>query len=102
VAPAVYRTISVPFTGINVVIQVKGAAARVYVVHDGVVDSNQSRPDGWSITVVGTKSVCVYSQKSARYVYITVNGNSLGPISTFGGTGASVDTSGVPKNASGC
>src|SRR5450759_1776191 len=102
VAPAVYRTISVPFTGINVVIQVKGGYAYVVVVHDGVTDSNQSRPDGWSITVVGTKSVCVYSKQQAQRVYITVNGTSYGAIKALGGTGASVDTSGVLKNASGC
>ena len=91
-----------PFTGINVVIQVKGGTAWVYVVHDGVTDSNQNRPNGWSITVVGTKSVCVYSKLQAQRVYITVNGTSYGAIKALGGTGVSVDTSGVPKNGSGC
>jgi len=100
-APAVVRTIVVPYQGINVVIQVKGGPAYVTATHDGVTDNNSQRPDGWSITLVGTKSVCVLS-KSARYVYITVNGDSLGPISTFGGTGASVGTSGVPKNVNSC
>lgn len=101
-APAVVRTISVPYTGINVVVQVKGGTAWVYVVHDGVTDSTQNRSDGWSITVVGTKSVCVYSKQQAQRVYITVNGTSYGAIKALGGTAVSVDTSGVPKNGSGC
>jgi cytoskeletal protein RodZ len=102
-APAVFRTIVVPYTGINVVIKVNGGSATVYAAHDGVVDDTGTQhTDGWSTTVVGTKDVCVSSARQARIVYITVNGTSYGPISTFGGTHAYVDTSGFPKNVSSC
>jgi len=93
----------VPYQGINVVIQVKGGPATVRLTHDGVIDDNGTQhTDGWSTTVVGTKDVCVFSGYQARIVYITVNGTSYGPISTFGGTHAYVDTSGVPKNVNSC
>src|ERR1035437_11148026 len=66
-APAVFRTIVVPYKGINVVVQLKGGDASVYVAHDGVIDDNGTQhTDGWSITVVGTKSVCVQSHRKHR------------------------------------
>src|SRR5664279_5158658 len=103
VAAAVYRTIVVPYKGINVVIQVKGGPATVRFTHDGVIDDTGTQhADGWSTTVVGTKYVCVFSGYQARLVYITVNGTSSGPISTFGGTHAYIDTSGLPKNVDAC
>ena len=101
-APAVFRTIVVPYKGINVVVQLKGGDASVYVAHDGVIDDNGTQhTDGWSITVVGTKSVCVQSPKS-DVVYITVNGTSYGTVNSLGGRRAYIDTSGIPKNVSSC
>ena len=100
-APAVFRTIVVPYKGINVVIKVQGAAASLYAAHDGVVDANAGVPDGWTITIVGTKYVCIQSPKS-NYVYITVNGTSYGAVNTLGGRRAFIDTSGVPKNVDSC
>jgi cytoskeletal protein RodZ len=101
VAAAVFRTIVVPYKGINVVILVKGGPATVYAAHDSVVDANAGVQDGWSITIVGTEYVCVQSPKS-NMVFITVNGTSYGAISTLGGRRAYVDTSGVPKNIGAC
>ena len=101
VAAAVFRTIVVPYKGINVVIQVKGGGTTVYVAHDGVVDVNAGVPDGWSITIVGTKYVCVQTPKT-NIVFLTVNGTSYGAISALGGRRAYVDTSGVPKNVNSC
>jgi hypothetical protein len=80
---------------------VKGGAAHLYAAHDGVIDANASVPDGWSITIVGTKYVCVQSPKS-DLVYITVNGTSYGAVKGLGGRRAFVDTSGVPKNVDQC
>jgi hypothetical protein len=97
----VFRTIVVPYQGINVVIQVKGGAVTLYAAHDSVVDANAGVPDGWSTTIVGTKYVCVQSLKS-NMVFITVNGTSYGAISALGGRRAYVDTSGAPKNVDSC
>jgi hypothetical protein len=66
-----------------------------------VVDVNAGVPNGWSITIVGTKYVCVQSPKS-NLVFITVNGTPSVAISTLGGRRAYVDTSGVPKNVDSC
>jgi cytoskeletal protein RodZ len=101
VAAAVSRTIVVPYKGINVVIQVKGGAATVYAAHDNVVDANAGVQDGWSITIVGTKYVCIQSPKS-NIVFISVNGTSYVAINTLGGRRAYIDTSGVPKNVDSC
>ncbi len=103
VAPAVVRTISVPYKGINVVIQIKGGRSSMAYFHDGVNDdySGNVQADGWTRTVVATKYVCV-NVNQPSHVYLTVNGTLYGPISTFGGTHAYVDTSGVPKNVGQC
>jgi cytoskeletal protein RodZ len=101
VSPAVVHTIVVPYKGINVVIQVKGDAAPVYASHDGIVDANAGVPDGWTITIVGSKYVCVNSARS-NIVYITVNGTAYGAIQSLGGRRAYIDISGVPKNIAAC
>jgi hypothetical protein len=99
---AVTRTVSVPYKGISVLMQVKGGDAGVGFAHDGVVDSPAySQSDGWSATVVATKWVCVNSSNPSR-VYITVNGTSYGPISSLGGRHAYIDTSGAPKDVATC
>jgi hypothetical protein len=66
-----------------------------------VVDANAGVQDGWSITIVGTKYVCIQSPKS-NIVFISVNGTSYVAINTLGGRRAYIDTSGVPKNVDSC
>ena len=95
------RTISVPYTGVNVVIVVQGGSAWVAYFHDGVtVNSGTVQPDGWTATVVGTKYVCVNTTRPTL-VSITVNGNAYGAISTLGGRRAYIDANG-PKNVASC
>jgi len=97
----VTRTVSVPFKGITVLIQVKGGSALVAIYHDGITDNpGHTQAAGWSRTVVGTKYVCIRSTRPG-YVLITVNGTSYGPISGFGGQRAYIDVNG-PRNISSC
>ncbi len=66
----VTRTITVPYKGLNVVIQLKGGSASVSYSHDGVTDdSGTVHPDGWSVTVVGSKSVCINTTTSDPRVH---------------------------------
>lgn len=102
ISPSVFRTVVVPFTGINVVIEVKGGGAYVYAVHDGTIDAQAGVVDGWSITLSAKSAVCVNSPYQANLVFITVNGTPYGSLKTFGGTHAYVDITGVPKNVSSC
>ncbi len=102
VTKPVLRTVSVQYTGINVMVQVKGGSASVGVFHDGVVDSaTVTQADGWSFTVAGSRYVCVVSGSRPNRVYITVNGTPYGPISGFGGTHAYIDAKG-PRNIAAC
>ena len=97
----VSRQVNVQYTGINVVIQVKGGDAGIYVARDGVVDYRwQSETDGWSTVVNGKGYVCVMSRQPEN-VYITVNGRSYGAISTFGGEHAYIDSKG-PRDVTSC
>jgi cytoskeletal protein RodZ len=97
----VSRRVSVPYTGYNVVIQVKGGDASIYVARDGVVDYRwQSEPDGWSTTENGKSNVCVESRQPDN-VYVTINGKSYGSISSFGGVHVYVDSAGV-RDVSSC
>jgi cytoskeletal protein RodZ len=95
-AVLVYRTIVVPYKGVNVLIQVKGGPAMVYVYKNGLVENQRLREDGWSYTVVEAKSVCVSSPHQASKVYITVNGKAYGSISSLGGTKAYIGSNGIP------
>jgi cytoskeletal protein RodZ len=100
----VSRTLNVTYKGITVLVQIQGAPSAVFISHDNgtVVDEPMLvQADGWSMTVVGTKNVCVNTTHPA-FVYITVNGTAYGPIAGFGGARAYIDTSGVPKNVSSC
>jgi hypothetical protein len=97
----VTRSVTVPFKGLTVVIQAKGAAVWVAYYHDGVTGSaGVVRPNGWTTTVVGSKYVCVNTTRPTL-VFITVNGKSYGAISSFGGRRAYIDASGV-RNVSSC
>lgn len=101
---SVSRTVSVPYTGIYVEIVVKnGDASAVYVVHDGVPDVavNSSESVGWTHVVTASKSVCISAYPPGN-VYISVNGTSYVPISTFGGQHALIDTTLAPKNVDSC
>ncbi len=102
-APPVTRTIVVPYKGINVVIQIKGGTSSMAYFHDGVTDddSGSVQTDGWTRTIVATRNVCI-NVNTPSHVYLIVNGISYGPVSTFGGRHAYVDTSGVPKNVEKC
>ena len=101
---AVTRTVSVPYTGIYVEITVKnGDASAVYVVHDGVPDValDSSETVGWTHVVTASKSVCISAYPPGN-VYISVNGTSYVPISTFGGQRAWIDTTLVPRDIGSC
>jgi len=95
------RQVNVQFTGYNVIIEVKGGDASLYVARDGVVDYRwQSEPDGWTTTVNGKNFVCVTSRQPDN-VYVTINGRSYGSISTFGGEHVYVDSKG-PRDVANC
>jgi cytoskeletal protein RodZ len=97
----VTRTITVPYKGLNVVIQLKGGSASVSYFHDGVTDdSGTVHPDGWSVTVVGSRYVCINTTRP-NLVFVTVNGVSYGPVSGFGGRRVYIDANGV-KSVSSC
>jgi cytoskeletal protein RodZ len=97
----VSRQVNVQFTGYNVIIQVKGGDAAIYVARDGIVDYRwQSETDGWSTTVNGKNYVCVMSRQPEN-VYITINGRSYGSISSFGGEHMYVDSKG-PRDVLNC
>lgn len=91
------RTVTVPFNGVSVLIQIKGGSAGIAFYHDGITDSpGYSQADGWSATVVGKRYVCI-STSRPQIVFITVNGLYYGAVSTFGGRYAYIDTTG-PRN----
>jgi cytoskeletal protein RodZ len=95
------RTVTVPFKGINVVIQIKGGATSISIYHDNIADdAGHVQADGWTLTVVGSKYVCVNTSHPA-FVFITVNGTPYGPISGFGGRHAYIDANG-PRDIGAC
>lgn len=91
----VSRALNVTYKGINVTVQVRGKTATIHVNHDSVVDAESSVPDGWSITVVGSKLVCVSSRYQAANVFVSINGAEFVPVSSFGGWHAYVDAKGA-------
>lgn len=97
----VVRTVSVPYSGVNVTLQVKGGAAWLRYFVDGAAVGQSTYQAGWQTTVVGKKSVCVVAA-APGHVYAIINGVQYGPVSQFGGTHLYVDTSGVPKNVASC
>jgi len=97
------REVSVQYTGVNVIIQVKGGDATIYVIRDGVVDFRyQPEPDGWSTPVVGKNYICIATNQGDN-VYITFNGKSYGAVSSLGGTRlhAYIDSKG-PRDVANC
>jgi cytoskeletal protein RodZ len=97
----VYRGIVVPFTGIVVKIEVKGAAASVRYAGDGKVLGQSVLQDGASVSVVLGKWFCLSTPRPA-YVYVTVNGVSFGPVSNLRGTHLYVDTTHAPRDIGQC
>jgi hypothetical protein len=95
------RTITVPFKGLTVLIQIKGGPASISFSHDGITDSpGYIQADGWQQSISAKNWVCIKSTKP-QLVFITVNGASYGAISGFGGQRAYIDAAG-PRNANSC
>jgi cytoskeletal protein RodZ len=98
VTTSLSRSITVPFSGVSVLIQIKGGAASLALYHDGITDSpGYSQKDGWTATIVGKTYVCINSTRP-QLVFVTVNGLYYGAVSTFGGHYAYIDKNG-PRNA---
>jgi hypothetical protein len=95
------RALNVTYKGINVSVEVKGKSATIHVAHDSVVDAHAGVADGWTITVVGSKWVCVASQYQASSVFISINGAAPVPVSSFGGWHAYIDSKGA-RNVDSC
>jgi cytoskeletal protein RodZ len=96
----VYRTVNVPYAGINVTISVKGGAAYIDYFRDGVEIDHGSFPDGWSTSLVASRYVCLRSP-SPEHVYFTINGVSYGPVSSYGGQRVRMEANG-PRYVSAC
>ena len=97
---ALIRTINVGFKGITVLIRVIGGPAWVQYLKDGTSVGRSTYPNGWSTTVVGTKSVCLATGKPS-FVYVTVNGTPYGSVKSFGGIRLLIDKDG-PRNVATC
>jgi len=97
----VYRTIAVPYKGLTVTLQVTGGEAWMWYDGDGTAEQS-NYPDGWTQTLVLNKWFCVSVPGKPDYVYVTMNGTSLGPVSAYGGTHLYLDTTHAPKNVSIC
>lgn len=101
VTDPISRTVTVPFKGLNVLIQIKGGDTSISVYHDNITDDpGHVQADGWALTVVANKYVCIYTTHP-DLVYITLNGTPYGPITGFGGHRAYIDTNG-PRNIGSC
>jgi cytoskeletal protein RodZ len=99
--PTVYRGIVVPFTGLNVLVELKGAAASVRYAGDGKYIGGRVWEDGSSFSVTLGKWFCLSTPRPA-YVYVTVNGVAFGPVSKLGGTHLYVDTTHAPRDIAAC
>jgi hypothetical protein len=92
--------VNVPYRDIRVTISVRGGAAYITYFKDNVEIDHGSFPDGWSVSLIATKYVCVNSPAS-EHVYFTFNGSSYGPVSSYGGRRVYIDITG-PRYASAC
>jgi cytoskeletal protein RodZ len=103
VSAPVYRTISVPYKNLTVLVEVKGGdATDLHLAGDGKLLTELTRPDGWSMAFNLTSWFCASSRYQADRVYITVNGVSYGTIGSLGGTRFYVAKGAAPKNPSAC
>jgi transcriptional regulator with XRE-family HTH domain len=93
----VSRQVNVQFTGVNVIIQVKGGDATLSVIRDGVFDYKFAPvTDGFSTTIGAKTYVCIAATNGPDNVYFTVNGRSYGAVSDLGGSHVYIDSKG-PK-----
>ena len=99
--PALARTITVTYKNLTVVIQVKGGPSWLKYFIDGAAVGQSTYPDGWSKTVVGSKSVCILASGKPSLVFVTVNGTPYGSVKSFGGIHLLVDKDG-PRNVASC
>ena len=98
----VSRTVAVPFTGVVVLIEVKGAGgAWMAYYRDGVAIGTNNYPNGYKVTVSAKQNVCIRTGKASN-VYVTVNGVSVGTVAKFGGIRLFIDATHPPKNVSAC
>jgi transcriptional regulator with XRE-family HTH domain len=93
-------SVSVPFTGVNVTIKVKGQATWLWYSKDGKAVGTGTFTDGWQVTLVANKYVCLYTSKTNN-VYVTINGVDSGTVSRFGGRHLYVDSAGA-RDISAC
>jgi len=95
-------TVSVPYTGVTVTVKIQGtgSGASVALWQDGVSIGGGIRPDGWEVTLVAARSVCIYTPR-ANNTFITINGLDNGTVGRFGGTHLYIDIAG-PKNVASC
>jgi hypothetical protein len=96
---AVTRTINVPYKGVNLTIEVKGGDAWFKYWRDGTAIDSSTFVDGYKVSIVGTKTACVYTARP-DIVFITFNGTSYGPVKTWGGQRVAFDINGPRYTAS--
>jgi cytoskeletal protein RodZ len=101
VLPSVYRTVVVPYKGLNIVMTVKGGPASVYFAGDGKKLGNATLEDGYTATFTLGKWFCVQSARPGL-VYLTVNGRDIGTVADFGGRRVYIDTARGPRNIAQC
>jgi cytoskeletal protein RodZ len=87
--PTVSRVVTVGYKGLQVVVQIEGAAPYLKIWRDGVVDGSLTKTykDGSTIMVSGSQSVWIKTSNAAA-TYITVNGVSYGQLRKAGGWGS--------------
>jgi hypothetical protein len=101
-SPTVSRVVAVPFTGVSVLIEVKGSqGAWMKYYRDGVALGVSTYSNGFKVTVTAKKSVCVYTGKAGN-VFITVNGVPMGSVAKYGGSRVFIDATHPPKNVASC
>ena len=97
----VSRVVAVPFTGVVVVVTVRGSSASVAYTRDGALIASNVLPDGSTFTVTAKKSVCINTPKN-KNVFFTVNGTDMGSVAQYGGRRVLIDATHPPKNVASC
>jgi cytoskeletal protein RodZ len=97
------RTVVVPYKGLNIVILVDGdgGACPNYFI-DGGPQLGGCSPNGFTVTVTANKTFCMNVPGRSNYVFLTVNGTALGPVSKFGGQRVYIDTTSGARKVSSC
>ncbi len=82
---AVTNTISIPYKGVNVQVQLIGGGSGVAIYADGgTIVSSHGHSSGWTRTVTGNRYVCVYAY-SPSVVNLAINGAAPVKMSTITG-----------------